>query len=316
MEPWHANLIGVVLGLAIGTAGLAVFLPWQPEPAPPAPQAIAVHPASPPPPTRVMRQATRPPPTQQLQPVELPRVAIAPDQQNTLPNIIHPDVQPSPAPRQHGAGVAGTGFFVASDGTLLTAAHVVNGCRQTRIVSQLVKPAAAEVLAANTKDDIALLRATHVKPPAVLSLGHPTSSASRLFVLGYPASAGPLIPEEAWATLQNDKLEPAPPELIDPRRVIWVASPAIQHGYSGGPMLDPRNGEVVGLVRAMVDSKHLHSLRSAIPEAGMVVGPGSALLAALMRQEGADDDGSTISVSGDDAIDMARRATVHVLCLQ
>jgi hypothetical protein len=45
----------------------------------------------------------------------------------------------------------------------------------------------------------------------------------------------------------------------------------------------------------------------------MVIGPGSGVMAALLRQEGADRD--TVSVSGDEALDTARRATVHVLCL-
>src|SRR5262249_5976015 len=122
------------------------------------------------------------------------------------------------------------------------------------------------------------------------------------------------VPEETWATLDNDKLQPAPPELSDPRKVVWITAPAVQHGYSGGPMLDPSNGEVVGIVKGMVDSTRLHSIRSAIPPAGVVIGPGSATLANFLREQGADDE--TVSVSGDGAIDTARKATVHVLCWQ
>jgi len=44
-----------------------------------------------------------------------------------------------------------------------------------------------------------------------------------------------------------------------------------------------------------------------------VIGPGSSTLAALLDQQGADDD--AIAMSGDEALDAARRATVHVLCL-
>ena len=46
---------------------------------------------------------------------------------------------------------------------------------------------------------------------------------------------------------------------------------------------------------------------------GMVVGPGSSPLAELLKKEGTYAD--AIAVSGDDALDSARRATVHVLCL-
>jgi len=250
-----------------------------------------------------------------MQPAELPSIALVPEPQQTLPNIIHPDAPPTDS-GGNGGGIAGTGFFVASDGTLLTAAHVVNNCRQTKIASRWVKPAAVELLAADTKDDIALLRAAHVKPPGILSIGHATSPAARLFVLGYPKTAGPLIPEETWATLENDKLQPGPADLIDPRKVVWVAGPSIQHGYIGGPMLDPRNGEVVALVRGMVNTASLHAARAAIPPAGMVIGPGSSRLADFLREQGADDVASEEAVSGDDALNTARRATVHVLCWQ
>jgi hypothetical protein len=63
----------------------------------------------------------------------------------------------------------------------------------------------------------------------------------------------------------------------------------------------------------MVDSTRLHSARAAIPATGMVIGPGSAPLHAMLRQEGTTGDG--LPAFGDAALDSARRATVHVLCL-
>lgn len=247
--------------------------------------------------------------------MELPRIAATlPPNPTTMPNIIYPDA-PADSQGEHkrGTAVAGTGFFVASDGSLLTAAHVVSGCRQTRIASALVKPAVAELIATDTQQDIALLRAAHVTPPATLAIGRPAAPGGRLFVLGYPATGGPLIATETWANLANSKFPPAPPAFTDPRRLIWAEDPVINHGFSGGPMVDTRNGEVVGIVRGMVDSSHLHAMQASIPAAGMVIGPGSAPLTALLRQEGAESD--AVSVSGDEAIDTARRATVHVVCL-
>jgi S1-C subfamily serine protease len=311
VHPWTANLIGLLLGFAIGGAALVVVLPQAENPAPaPAPASPPAMPAPPAP-----KAPARAAPLPVLRPVELPRIAAPPPQAEAMPNIIYPDPPPADGQGTHrrGTGVTGTGFFVASDGSLLTAAHVVSGCRQTRIASQLVRPSVARLVASDAKQDIALLRATNVTPPAMLTVGRPAAPGGRLFVLGYPASGGPLIPTETWAVLENDRFQPAPAELIDPRRVIWAAAPAINHGFSGGPMLDPRNGAVVGIVRGMVDSTRLHAARASIPASGMVVGPGSAPLAALLRQEGADAD--TVPVSGDDALDTARRATVHVLCL-
>lgn len=305
------TLIGLALGVAIGVAGLAAFLPMDTSPAQPAAQAARPPPEPPP------RIAAVP------QPIDLPRVSIASPQPDALPNIIHPDTPPGEpgggfkdgsAPRQPGSAYAGTGFFVASDGSLITAAHVVTDCRQVRIVSRLVRPAVAELLAADPTLDIALLRAARVTPPATLAVGRPVASSRRLFVLGYPADGGPLVPSEAWATLENDQLQPAP--LTDPGNVVWLEAPAIGPGYSGGPMLDPNNGNVVGIVRATVDSTALHAARTEIPQTGMVIGPGSRALTGFLRREVADSDLSLFAnVSGADALDAARRATVHVLCL-
>jgi S1-C subfamily serine protease len=309
MRPWVANLVGLVLGFTIGGEALFIWYWHHPTPAPAPPPAaiVPVRPQAP----QIADAAPAMPPAPM--PVELPRfVPPSPSAPETLPTIIYPDT-PSPGTHKPGSAMAGTGFFVTSDGLLLTAAHVVADCKAMRIASKFVQPRNVRLLATDTKRDVALLQAEHVMPPATLPIGRPAAPGGRLFVLGYPASGGLLVPTETWGTLENAHLEPAPADFIDPRRQIWAAAPDVAHGFSGGPMLDPRNGAVVGIVRGMVDSARLHAERAAIPPHGMVIGPGSSTLAALLDQQGADDD--AIAMSGDEALDAARRATVHVLCL-
>jgi S1-C subfamily serine protease len=309
MSPWVANLLGLALGTVIsGEVLYVVFAARDEAIAPPAAAMPAAGVSRPGPPA-----AERVPAIPVVQPVVMPRVApprVAPP--DDLPKVIYPD-PPSPQPRKPGSGIAGTGFFVAADGSLLTAAHVVSDCARIRIASRWVQPTTVQTVAADSAQDIALLRAPHVTPPAVLAVGRPAGPGGRLFVLGYPASGGPLVPTETWAVMENLEFQPGPAELTDPRRVIWANAPAVGHGFSGGPMLDPRNGEVVGIVRGMVDSTRLHAARATIPASGMVIGPGSSPLKAMLRREGAD--GYALAVYGDEALDTARRATVHVLCL-
>jgi hypothetical protein len=119
--------------------------------------------------------------------------------------------------------------------------------------------------------------------------------------------------DETGADLRDDRLAPTPGALTDPRGTIRVDAKAIEHGFSGGPMLDPRNGGVVAIVHGMVDGKRLHAELAPTPASGMVVGTRSAPLAALLRDEGTNPDADPIS--GDDALDMTRRATVHVVCM-
>src|SRR3954452_16360959 len=66
-----------------------------------------------------------------------PFVAIAP-----LPKVIHPE---APGETQTGGVVSGTGFFIAPDGSLVTAAHVVSDCRRTQVASRFVSPSDATV---------------------------------------------------------------------------------------------------------------------------------------------------------------------------
>jgi len=304
MHPWVANLLGLALGFTIGGELLYIVYARQPDPADvlPTPAVVQWAPEE--------HEPTVTPP-RVTQPAPLPKIAAPlPSQPEPMPKVIYPDLPP--ATHKPGSGVTGTGFFIAGDGTLVTAAHVVTGCMKTRIASKFVKPMAVDTLAIDKSADIALLRA-HVSPPATLPIGRPAAPGGRLFVLGYPANGGPLVPTETWAEIENANMQPAPPALTDPRRMIWAEAPVVAHGFSGGPMVDPRNGAVVGIVRGLVDSTRLHAERPKVPATGMVIGPGSMLLETALRQEGADSD--AVATSGDDALDAARRATVHVLCI-
>ena len=207
--------------------------------------------------------------------------------------------------------MAGTGFFIANDGSLLTAAHVVTDCRRTEILSRLVKPMAADIVARDPKQDIALLRARHLRPPGLLPLGRPASS--RMVVFGYPDAAGPIIPQETAATLENDKFPKPFTTLTDPRDVVWIAAEAVTHGYSGGPILNPDSGAVVGIVKGVVDTGLLGFVRD-LPKSGVAVGPGAGRLAAFLSDAAPDLDVAMPSDTGDTVLDDARRAIVHVIC--
>ena len=217
-----------------------------------------------------------------------------------LPNV----VGPTPAP---GSVVAGTGFFIAPDGSLLTASHVVRDCQHIRIVSAAIAMTEVARLAEDRTVDVALLRGTHIRPPAVLSLAPGRSASPRLFILGFPATADLRVPNETWASLENARMP------VDVRQTVWVRSSAVTHGYSGGPMLDPRSGAVAGIVKAGVEPSLLPVVRGG-PATGLSFGPGSAPLTTFLRHAAPELDLSSPSATGDDALAEARRATVHVLC--
>ena len=314
------DLHGLLIGLALGGAALYLLLPrieavlaLAPPPTSPG------QPAAPP-------FASAPPVVEQFAP---PAPVAAIPAPAPLPSIAYPDLSPQrfgarplpvvigPSQPPKSAGKAGTGFFIAGDGSLLTAAHVVTDCRRIDIVSRLVKPTAADILASDAKQDIALLRVPHLRPPAILPLGPPVGrrTSHQVFVLGYPTSAGPTIPAETWATLENDKFPASAGAVADPREIVWIEAAAVTHGYSGGPILDPGSGVVVGIVKGMIDTSRLRFVPG-MPASGVAAGPGAGRLAAFVREAAPYLDTDLPSDIGDAALDDARRATVHVICWQ
>lgn len=318
MREWMANLLGLVIGFALGGAALVHYLPQLEamrqasavevqRHAEAAPLPRVIHPHSAQPAQRSAVVPLAPAPLDPLPATPLP----AP-----LPQVFTPGLpgwnDPPPEP-QHGGGKSGTGFFIAEDGTLLTAAHVVSGCHRMQVVSRALGRVPAKLLAADGGNDIALLRAEHVRASAVLPLGRPAGAAARLFILGYPATAALMVPEETWATLENAKLPRGAGPLSDPRSLVWFQASAVRHGYSGGPVLDPANGEVVGLVKGTLNPEALHRLHG-MPANGVAIGPGAGRLRAFVENEVPGIDVTFVAAQGDDAVALARRATVHVLC--
>jgi S1-C subfamily serine protease len=315
MRTWVTDLTGLVIGFALGGAVLLHYLPriegmLRPGGTAPAPvhqvQVAAVAPLP-----AVVGPSRPPPPAPAPAPgPELPALMPTPA---PMPQITEPDqLDPTAPPPVRGSGMAGTGFFVA-DGLVLTAAHVVPECRRTEIVSPFIKRSPAQVEARDTRHDIALLSAKGMHAPATLAIGRPTGSGGRVFVLGYPATAGLLIPEETWGVIENDKLPREPASLTDPREQVWVQAGQVTHGYSGGPIFDPRSGKVVGIVRAMLDGRRLQAIRG-MPEAGMTIGPGSALLSTFLESAAPGTNAYPADQWGDDPLTVVRRATVHVFC--
>ncbi|HTW71221.1 MAG TPA: serine protease [Acetobacteraceae bacterium] len=307
-----ADLIGLAIGFALGGAVLVHFWPRIEQ--------IRL------PDIGVARPAPVAPPLPQVQTPALRapvRIAMAPVQPALPPDIVNIVPAPAPLPQVNepdepdqdddpppGTGIAGTGFFV-SDHLVMTAAHVVPACRRVAIISPSIALTPVRIAARDRTNDIALLRTSDVTAPAVLAIGRPTGAGSRVFMLGYPASAGLTDPESTWGVLENDKLQQVP--TFNPRQHILMEASAVRHGYSGGAIFDPRAGKVVGIVRATLSADALRRIPG-MPASGLAIGPGSELLDSFLQDEAPGADAFPADQWGDDPISVLKRATVHVLC--
>jgi S1-C subfamily serine protease len=145
----------------------------------------------------------------------------------------------------------GTGFFIAGDGTLMTARHIVRDCRRIDILSETIAPVSAGVIVSEAWD-LALLRPSgKLSAPAIplTTALTPARLAAALKAYGYPNSDARRA-VSADLTLVNDALPAGsiPERLRKSGYVLWLDGP-LRRGFSGGPVLD-EDGDVVGLVRA------------------------------------------------------------------
>lgn len=236
-----------------------------------------------------------------------------PDPSQVQMPVVQTPTQPSTEDPDNGIGRAGTGFFVGGDGTLVTAAHVVKECHRTQIISKYVPRTWVSVVAADEANDVAILKAMDLRPPSIARVASAPPTSERLFVLGYPASAGLTVAAETWGVVENQKFPASIGALANPREQLWMSAPAVTHGYSGGPIFDPKLGAVVGMVKGEVDGGYLRLVPD-MPTTGVAIGPGITHVGELVRREVPYAAISLVSSPGEAGEDALRRATVHVLC--
>jgi len=145
------------------------------------------------------------------------------------------------------ADITGSGFVVGPD-RVVTNAHVIAGVTNPRVRIDGHGPDySAVVVGINRKLDVAVLEVVGLNAPALPFTG-PAVQGSDAAIAGFPGGRGlEAFPAVVGPTTQLNGID------IDgnpstPRRVI-VFSGRVQHGDSGGPLLDA-HGRVLGMVFA------------------------------------------------------------------
>lgn len=217
-----------------------------PVPAPAAPRtepivvAAAPPPAPSPPAKPPMPEVIRPSGGASLEGTSQAAVTVS-----QLPVVIRPSDQSQPT------GTAGTGFFIAHDGSVMTVAHVVQSCKRIVVASRHVKETTARLLAMDVRNDVAVLLANNTRPPAVLALANRSYGSESLEIFGYPADGDKLIPTETHGLLRADRPTFNGLDRLDRPDVLWMDANTVRPGFSGGPIVDP-NGDAIGLVNGHV----------------------------------------------------------------
>ncbi|RPH41593.1 MAG: hypothetical protein EHM87_19250, partial [Burkholderiales bacterium] len=166
-----------------------------------------------------------------------------------------PDGTGTVTPRQR----SGTGFVVASDGRLLTNAHVVADCARIDVLYADGRRASGRVGARDARADLALIEGLP-SAPAVAAFGRADARAGDdVIALGYPLRG--LLAVEANV---STGIVSATAGLRDDPTRLQVSAP-IQPGHSGGPLLD-ETGAVIGVVVSKLNALRVARMTGDVPQ--------------------------------------------------
>lgn len=204
----------------------------------------------------------------------------------------------------------GTGFFVSSAGHIVTAEHVVRGCKLLRAQAIGDPPATAALVAKSESDDLALLK-TAAKPPAVAPLRPAGMRLGEAIVLfGFPlpgalASSGNLTTGNVSALAG----------LKDDHRMMQVSAPA-QPGNSGGPVIDLK-GRVAGVLVHSLSAARVARDTGTLPQ-NVNFAVKVSVVASFLEAHGVavEPGGAAADLAVADVAERARSFTVRIECLR
>lgn len=141
---------------------------------------------------------------------------------------------------------AGTGFFVSSNGVLVTNFHVVEDSTLITVVVD-GKSYQAALIASDPVNDVAVLKVEVATTPLPLASSFTSRKGDEVLTLGYPRID--VQGQEQKATFGRVNSLTG---LANDIRLAQIDVP-IQPGNSGGPLLNSQ-GQVVGVVTSTLDS--------------------------------------------------------------
>jgi S1-C subfamily serine protease len=156
------------------------------------------------------------------------------------------------------AVASGTGFFISTDGYLLTNYHLVKGSRKLVVhTSDSERP--AKVVKIDPANDLVLLKIDGSSAAIPLGDARAVAVGDSVMTIGYPnievQGTAPKFTKGEVSSLTG---------FQDDSRLFQISVP-IQPGNSGGPLIDDR-GNVVGITNAQLSALKMIAASGSIPQ--------------------------------------------------
>jgi S1-C subfamily serine protease len=152
----------------------------------------------------------------------------------------------------------GTGFFVSTDGHVLTNQHVVEGCSVFQVSRVGALAEQAKLLAVDKENDLALLK-TGIKQDPIPGFRNRVRVGETVAIYGFPLTG--LLATTGNFTVGNVT---ATAGLRDDTRKYQISAP-IHGGNSGGPLMD-RSGNIIGVIVSSLNPMYLMEAAKDIPQ--------------------------------------------------
>ncbi len=207
-------------------------------------------------------------------------------------------------------GGLGTGFFVSSDGALLTNHHVVPDCREIWLRQTDGTTALLSRIADDATNDLALLRA-QITPPAVAAFrdAAPLRQGDNVIAVGFPLpgmlSSGTTLTTGSVSALAGFRNDSSTMQISVP----------IQPGNSGGPLLD-QSGHVVGITSSALEPGRIGSETIVPQNVNFAIKSSVARTFMEINSIAYKRAPSTAALSTADVGSTAQKFTVQIACLK
>jgi S1-C subfamily serine protease len=202
---------------------------------------------------------------------------------------------------------SGTGFFVSSNGHLLTNNHVIKGC--TRFTASIAGglPQKASVLAADETNDLALL-IIDAKPTFVPAFDTRPKVGEAIYVYGFPLTG--VLASTGNFTVGNIT---ATAGLNDDTRMLQISAP-VQPGNSGGPVID-QNGNILGVIVSKLNAMKFAKVTNDIPQ-NVNFSIKSSIATNFLESNGITPNTkkSDMSLDPTNVAELARMFTIRLVC--
>ncbi|EKX48571.1 hypothetical protein GUITHDRAFT_105716 [Guillardia theta CCMP2712] len=158
-------------------------------------------------------------------------------------------------------GVAGSGFIIDSDGTILTNAHVVEGSSEVLVTLQDGQQLVGRVENYDSLSDVAIVKIKGGKSLHAATLGKSSDLRVGEWIIAY-GSPGELK-DTVTVGIVSALLRQSSELGLGARRMSYIQTDAaINQGNSGGPLIN-LDGEVVGI--STMKAAYLDGISFAIP---------------------------------------------------